>query len=119
MNRRRASNLASRVRDLEKRYRHSESGRFYLIWGTNDADCQRKLEEAKARGDVVPGDRYDAWTCPDPKWSSRWANLGQISPEELDIMAGSVEFEFDKPSRFNQFSDAELCEIYAEGLPRV
>ncbi len=117
MYRRRSSNLAGRVGELEKEYRHSEGGRFYLIWGTDDADCKQKLEDAKARGDVALGDRYDARTCPDPKWPSRWTNLDQISMEELNTIVGP--FEFSRSNRFKQFSDAELCEIYAEGLPRV
>src|SRR6516164_2935432 len=111
MNRRRAGNLASRLSDLEKRYRYSEGGRFYLIWGTDDADCQQKLQEAKAKGDVVLGDRYDARTCPDPKWPSRWTTLDQISREELNVIVGPVEFDFGRPNRLSQFSDAELCLI--------
>src|SRR5262249_29880166 len=123
MNRRRSSNLAGRVSELEKRYRHSEGGRFYLIWGTNDADCQRKLEEAKARGDVMPGDRYDARTCPDPKWPSRWTTLDLISREELEIMTEEADrmigpVGFSRSNSYTQFSDAELGVIYAEGLPR-
>ena len=88
-----------------------------MICGTDDADCQQKLEDAKARGVVVPGDRYDARTCPDPEWPSRWTTLDQIS-RELNIIAGPVEFCRSNPLML-QFSDVELCEIYAEGLPRV
>ncbi len=67
----------------------------------------------------MPGDRYDARTCVNLKWPSRRTTLDQISRDELNVIMGSVEFDFGRPSRLSQFSDAELCEIYAEGLPRV
>lgn len=121
---RRPNNLAGRVSELEKRHRLLEGGRFYLIWGTDDAHCKQKLEEAKARGDVVPGDRYNAITCPDPKWPSRWTNFDQISTEELEVMMEELKImvgpvDFCRSNSFTQVSDAELDVIYAEGLPRV
>jgi hypothetical protein len=72
----------------------------------------------------MPGDRYDARTCPDPKWPSRWTTFKQISDEELDIMIEELgkmiePVEFTRSNSLTQFSDAELCVIYAEGLPRV
>jgi hypothetical protein len=116
---RRPGRLADRVAELEKR--RPSGGRFYMIWGKDEAECANKLTEAKTNGDLQHGDRYDSkiWPHDSPMPPSRWTTLDQTGHEELRTICSPVEREAERaPHSFaDQYSDADLCEIFAGGLP--
>jgi hypothetical protein len=119
---RRPGKLADRIIELEKR-RPSERGRFYLIWGKDEADCSSKLTEARAKGDISRGDRYDVkiWPHSSSVPPSRWTTLDQTSHEELATICdlnGRPE-ELRSSSILRQYSKADLNEFYADGLRRL
>ena len=129
MNCRSPNNIAGRLGELEKRFRHSGGGRFYLIWGRDEADCADKLRAAKLNGDLHVGDRYDTkiWPHSIAPPEPRLTALHQVSDEELNTITliHSMERQeshlepLPSSSVTCQYSDAELSEIYAEGLPTV
>ena len=98
-----------------------KSGRFFMIWGRDDADLASKLSNAKAEGALRLGDRFDTriWTysvLPPPP--PRWISLDEMTCDELAMIAAGEDREA-RPlhsSTASQWSDAELSEIYANGL---
>ena len=60
--------MAGRVVKLERLKRPTGSG-FYMIWGADETDFACKVREAKDRGDLSPGDKFDAQNL-DPSQSS-------------------------------------------------
>ena len=117
---RRPNNLIDRVIALE-RLRRPKGGRFFMIWGRDDADLASKLNNAKAIGDVRVGDKFNAaiWTSPTQPPGARWVSLDEVSDEELVILLGSEAKTGNDHRSVNvarYLSDAELSSIYANGL---
>jgi hypothetical protein len=119
----RPDSLKGRIVKLERLCgRRSEGGRFFMIWGRDDADLERKLNEAKSGDDLSPGDRFDAkiWTSFDPPPLPRWTRLDEMGREELVLIVGGEDREDDHlhQSVACQWSDADLSDFYADSLPR-
>src|SRR6202035_5212544 len=76
----RPNNLKGRVVKLE-RLRRPKGDRFFMIWGRDKADLERKLAKAKAEGDLLPGDRFDTriWTNSSAPSPPRWTRLDEMS----------------------------------------
>src|SRR5262249_35187853 len=117
---RRPSNLLGRVIELE-RVRRPKRGCFFMIWGRDDSDLASKLSNAKAEGVLRRGDRFDTriWThsvVPPPP--PRWISLDEMTNDELAMIAAGEDREARHLhwSTAHQWSDAELSEIYANGL---
>lgn len=94
-----------------------------MIWGKDETDLATKLAKAKADGDLLPGDRFDTkiWTHASAPPSPSRTALHEVSIEELRTIAGSRHDEGPHlPSSIAcQWTDAELSDIYANGLPSV
>src|SRR5271169_2167498 len=108
---RRLNNLIGRVIELE-RLRRPKGGRFFMIWGRDDADLASKLSNAKASGDARVGDKFNAaiWTSPAQPPDARWVSLDEVSHEELVILAGrqaKTESSDNGNLNFARYSDAE------------
>src|SRR5258707_468755 len=109
---RRPNNLRSRVIELE-RFRPPKGGRFFMIWGRDDADVLRKLTSAKVDRDLQPGDSFDTkiWSYSSEPPPPRWISLAEMTYEELEIVAGGKNHEDRRahPS-FVHWSNNELSE---------
>ena len=118
----RPNNLKGRVVKLE-RLRRPKGARFFMIWGRDKADLARKLANAKAEGDLLPGDRFNTriWTDSSAPSPPRWTRLDEMSREELVILAGGEnrEDKYLPPSIACQWTDAELSDFYADSLRRL
>jgi len=119
---RQANSLAGRVGKLE-RLQRPEVSSFYLIWGRDAADLANKLHDAKERGVVKRGDKFDArvWTRPDPPPAPRWTVANEMSVDELTIVVGREERDPDawRHLSVSGLSNAQLSNIYAEHLPVI
>jgi hypothetical protein len=118
---RRPNSLRGRVIELE-RLRHCKGGRqFFMIWGRDEADLAKKLAKVKADGDLLPGDKFDAriWPHESAPPPPRRTALHKVSIEELRTIASSEHSEGRHfPSSIAcQWTDVELSDIYANGLP--
>src|SRR5271166_603866 len=116
---RRSNNLIALVIELERLLR-PKGGRFFMIWGIDNADLARKLSNARAEGDLQPGDKFDTkiWTYFSAPPPPRWISLDEMTDEELAIIAGGEnrEAQHIHPSIASQLSDGELSEVYADRL---
>lgn len=116
------NSLAGRVVKLERLKRPTGSG-FFMIWGRDGTELANKLREARERGDLSLGDKFDTriWILPTPPPSPRWTRLDEVSREELVIIAGGEDLErqYLHSSIACQWSDADLCDFYSDGLPRL
>lgn len=119
---RQVNSLTARVGKLE-RLQRPEVSSFYLIWGRNEADLAKKLDDAKTRGVIKRGDRFDArvWTRPDPPPAPRWTVANEMTVDELTIVVGREDRDPDgwRHPSVSGLSSAQLSNIYAEHLPVI
>lgn len=119
---RQVNSLSGRVGRLE-RLQRPEVSSFYLIWGRDEADLAIKLDDAKTRGILKRGDKFDArvWTRPDLPPAPRWTRANEMSVDELTIVVAREDRDPNawRDSSVSRLSSAELSDIYAQHLPLV
>src|SRR5215207_3582595 len=81
--------IETRLRKLEAK-RRPAGGVFFLAWGRSEAEIERALANAKARGEVGQGDTVvrALWTGHNGGPASRWiaSCRGDLSPAEDDAL---------------------------------
>jgi hypothetical protein len=115
---RQPNSLKGRVVRLESLCaRRPRDSRFFMVWGKDNADIERKLHAAEEGGELASGDRFDAkiWTGSGTPPLPRWTKLDEMSREELVIIAGGEDREDRRlhPSIACQWTDADLSDFYA------
>jgi hypothetical protein len=104
--------IETRLRKLEAARRPPE-GVFFLVWGHDEAEIERNLANAKARGEVGQGDTVvrALWTGHNGGPASRWiANCrSDLSHAEDDAL-----FEEMKRRGVEQFGADETARVLAQ-----
>jgi hypothetical protein len=124
-------NLGERLVKLEAGWNSASGSDLFVIWGKNDADLKRKVGEARAVGDLKPGDRYSAriWPRSSEMPPSRHTSLFAIflsnrNERELEAWLEAKGYRATDESNASipsacEFSNEQLCEILASGLQRA
>jgi hypothetical protein len=125
----RSSRLGDRIVKLEAGHKNTGSSDLFLIWGKNAADLERKLQRAKASGDLKAGDRYSAnvWPGSNEEPVSRRTSIFAMflknhEDHEFEAWVEASGLKLLDPGNhtdLTSYSSEDLCAVLASGLPRA